>query len=113
MYFSLEGSAVVEFAGRRFPCDQTLSPGAAQLMRQLAGAGAAAGSSMMMTNDGGGGGGGSAGAGAGCGFDADALLSYFGFDRRGFWGSVGALAAYWAVLHVLCYAGLLLLARRR
>ena len=44
---------------------------------------------------------------------ADALLSYLDFGGRGFGGSLGALLAYLAVLHALCYAAVCALARRR
>jgi hypothetical protein len=62
----------------------------------------------------GGGGGGSGGplAAAGCRLRADALLAFFGF-RRSFGASVGALGAYLAVLHLLSFAALVRLARRR
>jgi hypothetical protein len=50
--------------------------------------------------------------GGGCGVRADAVLRYYGFDRS-FGGSVGALAAYLGVQHLLSYAAVVVLARRR
>jgi len=112
LYFSLEGTAVVEFKNRLFPCDSLSAKGVSQLLSQLlvvnSGSSAARGVPPLAFAAAAGG-----SRGSGCSVDADALLSYFGFDRRTFWGSVGALVCYLGVLHLLCFAALLVLARRR
>ncbi|GBF89466.1 hypothetical protein Rsub_02038 [Raphidocelis subcapitata] len=108
LHFALDGSATVEFGGRSFPCDDPMPSGAARLLSGLAsaspaatGAAAAAAAAAAV-----------GGPGA-CAVEGRLLLDYFGFGRRGVAGCLGALLAYLSVLHVLSFAALLALSRRR